>query len=334
MAKLLIRRLVALVPMLLGIAFILFVLTRMLPADPVRIALGPDASVEQVAAYRQQLGLDEPLWRQFITYVSMLAQGDFGNSIMSRRPVVNDLRVYFPATAELALASIVISATISIPLGVISALNRGKWIDRFSQVLSLFAVAMPVFWLGVLLQVLFYAELGWLPVAGRLSSDMVPPPSVTGMYTIDALLDGDFALFIDAIKHLILPAVALSNINIAILSRITRSSMLDVLGENYVTTARAKGLAERKVIVRHAFRNALLPILTIGGMRFGDLMAGAVLTETIFGWPGIGKYAVYSITNLDFPALIGFALAVTLMYFLVNLLVDIIYTVLDPRIRM
>lgn len=333
MAALLARRFVALTPLLLGVTVILFGLTHLLPADPVRIALGPDASIEQVQAYREELKLDEPLWRQYFEYLGQLVQGDIGTSIISRRPVVDDLRAFLPATLELTITSLVISVVTAVPLGVIAAVNRGRLPDRLAQVVSLFAVSMPVFWLGVLLQIVFYAQLGWLPVSDRLSASFTPPRTVTGMYTIDGLLAGHFELFFDALKHLILPAIALSNINIAVLARITRSSMLDVLGENYVVAARAKGLSERVVVYRHAFKNAIVPIVTIGGMRFGDLMAGAILTETIFSWPGIGRYAVYSITNVDYPALIGFAIVTTLMYFLVNLAVDVFYAMVDPRIR-
>ena len=333
MAALLVRRLVALVPLLLGITIVLFFLTHLLPADPVRIALGADASVEQVQAYRDELRLDDPVWRQYLTYLGRLVRGDFGTSIISRRPVVDDLQAYLPATLELAVTSLIISTVVAIPLGVVAAVHRGRLADRVAQVLSLFAVSMPVFWFGVLLQIVFYARFGWLPASDRLGSGFTPPPTITGMYTIDGLLTGNFALFVDALKHLILPAIALSNINLAILARITRSSMLDVLSENYVVTARAKGLTERMVVYRHAFKNALLPIITIAGMRFGDLLAGAILTETIFSWPGIGRYAVYSISNVDYPALIGFAIVATLMYFVVNLAVDVVYAAIDPRIR-
>jgi len=334
MAALLIRRLIALIPLLLGITAVLFVLTHLLPADPVRVALGQDASPAQVQAYRDELKLDDPIWRQYIEYVSRLAQGDLGNSIISRRPVVKDLRAYLPATIELAVTSVVISTLIAIPLGIVAAANRGRLSDRLAQIVSLFAASMPVFWFGVVLQIVFYARLGWLPASDRLDSSLTPPATITGMYTVDSLLRGDLDVFFSALKHLILPAVALSSINLAVLARITRSSMLDVLGENYVVTARAKGLSERVVVYRHAFRNALIPIVTVGGMRFGDLLAGAVLTETIFSWPGIGRYAVYSIANIDYPALIGFAIVATLMYFLVNLIVDMVYAAIDPRIRM
>lgn len=323
----------SLIPLLLGVALVMFVITHMLPADPVRVALGMDASTEQVAAYRKSLHLDDPLWKQYLVYLSHLFRGDLGTSIMSRRPVLSDLRTYFPATLELVGASMLISVALSIPMGVIAAVKRGQWVDRLSQLVSLFAVAMPVFWLGVLLQIVFYADLKWLPAAGRIGSTFAPPPTITGMYTVDALLVGDWALWWDALKHLLLPAFALSNVNIAILTRITRSSMLDVLNEGYVTTARAKGLTDRKVIYGHAFRNALIPIITIGGLRFGELMGGAILTETIFSWPGIGRYAVYSIENVDYSPVIGFTLLATLIYFIVNLVVDLVYGIIDPRVR-
>lgn len=333
MTALLIRRFIALIPMLLGITLILFILTHLLPADPVHVALGPDASKSQIAAYRKEFALDQPLWKQYVTYVVNLAHGNLGRSLISRRPVSKDLRAYLPATVELALASIVISTLIAIPLGVVAAVNRGRLPDRLAQIASLFAVSMPVFWLGIILQIIFYAKLGWLPAGQRIASDLSPPHTLTGMYTIDALVTGNWAVFVSALKHLILPAIALSNINLAVLARITRSSMLDVLSENYVVTARAKGLTERAVVYRHAFKNALVPIITVAGMRFGDLMAGAILTETIFAWPGIGRYAVMSISNIDYPALIGFAIVATLAYFIVNLGVDIVYAIIDPRIR-
>lgn len=333
MTALLVRRAIALVPLLFGITLILFVLTNLLPGDPVRVALGQDASPEQVQAYRDELKLDDPLWQQYIAYVGKLAQGDFGNSIVSRRPVVDDLLAYLPATIELAVVSVLLSTVVALPLGILAAVNRGKLTDRVAQVVSLFAISMPVFWFGVLLQIIFYARLGWFPSSGRIDGGLTPPDVITGMYTIDSLLAGQFDKFLSAVKHLILPAVALSNINLAVVSRITRSSMLDVLGENYVTTARAKGLTERVVIYRHALRNALVPIVTVSGMRFGDLLAGAILTETIFSWPGIGRYAVSSITNVDYPALMGFAIVATVMYFCANLAVDVFYTLIDPRMR-
>lgn len=333
MIPLLARRMIALVPLLFGVTAIMFVIMNLLPADPVRAALGQDASPEQIQAYREELHLDDPLWRQYISYVGKFVRGDFGTSIVSRRPVMKDLLHYLPATIELAAASIVLSTLLAIPLGVFAAINRGRLPDRIAQITSLFSISMPVFWFGVLLQILFFAKLGWLPSSGRIDGGLTPPEMVTGMYTIDSLIEGDLTKFVSSLKHLVLPAIALSNINLAVVSRITRSSMLDVLGENYVTAARAKGLAERTVVIRHAFKNALIPIITISGMRFGDLLAGAILTETIFSWPGIGRYSVYSIMNVDYPALMGFAVVAAGIYFAVNLAVDIAYTAIDPRMR-
>jgi ABC-type dipeptide/oligopeptide/nickel transport system permease component len=333
MTRILVRRLIALIPLLIGMTLILFVLTNLLPSDPARFALGEDATPEQIQAYREMRGLDDPLWTQYLRYVGALARGDFGTSLVTRRPVIDDLRRYLPATLELTFASLVISTAIALPLGIVAAVNRGRWIDRFAQVLSLFTVSMPVFWFGVILQIVFFAQLGWFPSSGRLAYDLTPPETITGLYTIDSLLRWDLDAFVSSVRHLILPAIALSNINLAILARITRSAMLDVLSEPYVVTARAKGLKERRVVLGHAFRNAVLPVATIGALRFGDLMAGAILTEVIFSWPGIGRYAVVSIERVDFPALMGFAVAVVVIFVIANLLVDMFYAVMDPRIR-
>jgi len=327
------RRFLILIPTLLGMGIALFAIAHLLPIDPARAALGEEATLEQVAAYREKLGLDKPIWVQFYRYVGGLLRGDLGNSIVSRRPVVDDLKNFFPATLELSIASIIISGLIAIPLGIASAVNRGLLVDHLSRVVSLLAISMPIFWLGMLMQVIFYAKLDWLPFGGRLDTAIPAPPLVTGFYTIDSLIARDFRALASALKHLVLPAVALSNITSGTLARITRSSMLDVLNETYITTARAKGLVERTIIYRHALKNAAIPIVTLGGMQFGRLMGGAVLTETIFAWPGIGRYAAYSIFWLDFPAVLGFALIATFLYALTNLMVDMLYGWLDPRIR-
>ena len=327
------RRFVALIPTLLGMALLLYLISSILPVDPARAALGEEATMEQVEAYRQQLGLDKPVWVQFSRYAWNLLHGDLGNSIVSRRPVVEDLKDKFAATLELAIASIVISSLIAIPLGIASAVNRNSITDHISRFVSLFSVSMPIFWLAMMMQLLFYARLGWLPYGSRLDPQMAAPPQVTGFYTIDSLIARDLGAFLDTLKHLILPALALSNISSGTLARITRSSMLDVLTEPYIVTARAKGLSERSIIYFHALKNAAIPIVTLGGMQFGSLIGGAVLTETIFAWPGVGRYAAYSIFWLDLPAVMGFALLATLLYALVNLGVDVLYGWLDPRIR-
>ncbi len=333
MVAFVVRRVLTLVPTLLGMTLVLFVIAHFLPADPARAALGEEATLAQVTAYRQELGLDKPVWVQYYNYLSGLLHGDLGRSIISRRPVVEDLKEFFPATLELSMAAIVISALIGIPLGIASAVKRGSRVDHLTRVASLFAVSMPIFWLGLLMQLFLYAKLGWLPFGSRLDTGMAPPPQITGFYTLDSLFALKFDMFLNALKHLIMPALALSSISTAVLARITRSSMLDVLSEAYVTTARAKGLAERIVIYRHALKNASIPILTLGGMQFGQLTGGAILTETIFAWPGAGRYAAYSIFRLDFPAVMGFALVATLLYAIVNLAVDLLYGSLDPRIR-
>jgi peptide/nickel transport system permease protein len=328
------RRTLTLIPVLFGMSILLFLISHTLPADPVRVALGQDATETQVQAYREQLRLNDPLPVQYYRYITgLLFQGDLGTSIISRRPVLNDLRDYFPATMELALASMLISLLVAVPLGVTSAVRRGAGIDHVSRVVSLFAVSMPVFWLGLLFQLIFYATLDVLPFGSRLDSGLPVPAHITGLYTIDSLIHGDTSTFFNAVTHLILPAVALSNINIAILVRITRSSMLDVLSEGYITTARAKGLRERTVIYRHALKNAAVPVVTIGGMRFGELVGGAILTETIFDWPGIGRYAVFSIERVDFPALMGVAWVAAFLYAVINIAVDLTYAHLDPRTR-
>jgi peptide/nickel transport system permease protein len=324
-------RFLALIPLLLGMTVLLFLVSHSLPADPVRAFLGQDATPDQIRFYRTKLGLDDPLPVQYLRYLQNLLRGDLGTSIISRRPVAKDLADFFPATLELTLAAVFLSSLVAIPLGILSAVKRGTLIDHVSRVVSLFGASMPIFWFGLLLQLVLYAKLGWLPPGDRLSNTLTPPPRLTGMFTVDALLAGNLTVFIDAVRHLILPAVALSNINLAILARITRSSMLDVLSEAYVITARAKGLHERVVIYRHTLKNAAVPILTVAGMRFGELMAGAILTETIFSWPGMGRYAVFSIERVDFPALMGFALVATTLYALVNLVVDVLYVRLDPR---
>jgi peptide/nickel transport system permease protein len=334
MGRFLLLRLVGLVPVLIGMSLLLFLITHALPADPVRAALGQDATEEQVIAYRRELRLDESLPVQYVSYMSdVFLHGDLGNSIVSRRPVLQDLLDFFPATVELAAASILFSLAVSVPLGIGAAVFRGSWLDHASRITSLLAISMPVFWLGLVLQLILYAKLGILPFGGRLDSGLAPPPRLTGFYTIDSLAAGDIGLFINVLQHLVMPAVVLSSINIAILARIIRSSLLDVLLEGYITTAHAKGLARRTVISRHALKNASIPIVTIAGLRFGELLGGAVLTETVFAWPGIGRYAVFSITRVDFPALMGVAWVATLIYALLNVVVDVSYGYLDPRVR-
>jgi peptide/nickel transport system permease protein len=327
------RRLVSLLLVLVGTTLVLFFVTHVIPADPARAALGDAASTEQIKAYRQALGLDDPLPLQYVRYMQHLLQGDLGISIVTRKQIAQELIGYFPATLELLIPSILLSTVAGIVLGVSSAVARGKWSDHLSRFISLFGLSMPVFWIGLVLQLVFYGNLGWLPAAGRLSISLSPPPTVSGLYVVDSLLAGQWATCLDALKHLILPTIVLSSGAIASTARITRSSMLDVLNADYIRTARGKGLGQRAIIYNHALRNSLIPIVTIIGLRIGQLFGGAVITETIFSWPGVGRYAVNAIGYLDIPVVMGVTLVLVAAYSLVNTIVDMSYFFLDPRTR-
>jgi peptide/nickel transport system permease protein len=327
------RRITGLLLVMIGVSIITFILAHLVPVDPAAAALGQNAREEQIAAYREQLGLDRPVVEQYFVYVSRLLQGDLGTSIRTRRPVVDDLRDFLPATLELSLAALLVSLFLGIPLGMAAALRRNSWIDALARVLALIGGSIPIFYLGLLLISLFYRQLQWLPGPGRLDSTLNPPESITGLYTVDALLTGNWEVLQNSLYHLVLPAITLGYFSTAVLLRMTRSSMLEVLSQDYIRTARAKGLAYSVVVWRHALRNALPPIITTVGITFGSLLSGAVLTETIFNWPGLGRYATTSVTSLDFPAVMGVTLVAAIVYPLVNTLVDIGYTFVDPRIR-
>jgi len=333
MMRFILRRLGGLVFVLFGVSVMTFFLAQIVPADPVAAALGTNAREAQIEAYRRQLGLDQPIVVQYIRYTGRLLQGDLGASIRTRRPVADDLRDFLPATVELTIAAMLVTILAGIPLGIVAALRRNTWIDAAARILALIGGAMPIFYVGLLLLGVFYRQLRWLPGPGRLDSTLQPPTTVTGLYTVDALLTGNWPVFSDALAHLVLPAITLGLYSTAVLLRMTRSSMLEILGQDFVRTARAKGLSQRLVIGRHVFKNALPPILTIIGVIFGSLLSGAVLTETIFNWPGIGRYATTSVTTLDYPAVMGVALVAAVIYPLVNTLVDIGYTLIDPRVR-
>ncbi len=327
------RRITGLLLVMVGVSIITFTLAHLVPVDPAAAALGQNARDDQIAAYRAQLGLDRPVVEQYFTYMGRLLQGDFGSSIRTRRPVADDLLDFLPATLELSFAALLVSLFFGIPLGMAAALRRNTWVDALARLLALVGGSVPIFYLGLLLIGLFYRQLQWLPGPGRLDSTMNPPDFVTGIYSLDALLTGNWVVLQNSLYHLILPAVTLGYFSTAVLLRMTRSAMLEVLSQDYVRTARAKGLAYRVVVWRHALRNALPPILTTVGITFGSLLSGAVLTETIFNWPGLGRYATTSVTSLDFPAVMGVTLVAAIVYPLVNTLVDIAYTFVDPRIR-
>ena len=333
MLRFIVRRLGGLVFVLVGVSILTFALAQLVPVDPAATALGSNAREEQIEAYRKERGLDQPAVIQYVNYVKRLFQGDLGNSIRTRRAVADDLRDYLPATIELAMAAMVITILVGTPLGIIAALNRNTAIDASARMVALIGGAMPIFYVGLVLLGVFYRQLQWLPGPGRLDATLTPPTDITGLYTIDSLLTGNWETLRNSIGHLILPAITLGLYSTAALLRMTRSSMLEMLGQDYVRTARAKGLKERLVVARHVFKNALPPILTIIGILFGSLLSGAVLTETIFNWPGIGRYATTSVTTLDYPAVMGVTLVAAFIYPLMNTLVDIAYTFIDPRVR-
>jgi peptide/nickel transport system permease protein len=332
-SQFLVRRTALTVFVLFGVTMITFLLSHVVPADPVVAYLGdhaPPAMVEQV---RHQLGLDRPLPVQFGIYLRGLLHGNLGISIMNNRPVSQDLAQYLPATLELSSAAMLVAILIGVPTGIVSALHKDGWADQVARVFALGGASLPVFYVALLLLGLLYSRLGVLPGPGQLSIYTSPPPTITGMVAVDALLSGDWPAFGDALRHLVMPAFVLGYASTGIITRMTRSSMLEVMRQDYVRTARAKGVVELRVVLRHALRNALLPTVTVIGLTYGGLLSGAVLTETIFSWPGIGRYATNSVTNIDIPAVLGVTLVIAIMYSLANLVVDVLYAYLDPQIR-
>jgi peptide/nickel transport system permease protein len=332
MIRFILRRIAGLIFVLFGVSVITFGLSQLVPIDPAASALGQNAREDQIEAYRKELGLDRPAVVQYVSYVGRLLQGDLGKSVRTRRPVADDLRDFFPATLELSIAAMIVALILGISLGIVAAIRRNSLVDGLARAFALIGGSLPIFFVGLLMLALFYSRLRWLPGPGRLDAVLTPPPRVTGMYTLDSLLAGNWALFKNSLGHLVLPAVTLGYFSTAVLLRMTRSSMLEVLGQDYVRTAQAKGLRDGAVLLRHALKNAMIPVLTTIGIVFGSLLSGAVLTETIFGWPGIGRYATTSVTSLDLPAVMGVTLIAAVVYPVANMLVDIGYHVLDPRI--
>lgn len=334
MTQFILRRLAGLVLVIVGVSIMTFFLAQVVPADPAATALGSNAREAQIEAYRQKLGLDEPVVVQYWRYASGLAQGDLGQSIRTRREVSADLADFVPATIELAFAALVVAIFLGIPLGVVAGLKRNTWIDAGARIFALIGSSLPIFYLGLLLLGLFYRTLRWAPAPGRLDATVAPPPHLTGLFLIDSLVANQWSTFVNAAAHLILPAITLGFFSTAVVMRMTRSSMLEAMGQDFVRTARAKGLSERVVIWRHIFKNAFPPILTTLGIVFGSLLSGAVLTETVFNWPGLGRYATTSVTTLDYPAVMGVTLVAAIVYPVVNTLVDIGYAFIDPRVRL
>ena len=332
MGKLLLERLLTLVLKLFGMAVILFVVTQVLPADPAAVAAGTDARPEQIEKIRRELGLDKPFHEQFITYISGLARGDLGKSLLTRRAVSDDLKLRFPATLELAILSGVVIAVFAVGLGIIAAVNAGNALDIAIRAFVVIGMAIPPFVLALVLQLIFAKWLDLFPLEGRLHTLMAPPPFTTGLYTVDSLLAGQWDIFWSSLRHLALPVAALALGRLAVGARFTRSGMLETLNQPYVRTARAKGLREDRVVLLHAFRNALIPVVTMLGIQIGFLLSGAVLVEVVFTWPGLGRYAVESVLSFDFYAVIGAALVIAIIFVVSNTIVDLLYAQIDPRI--
>jgi peptide/nickel transport system permease protein len=327
------RRLVFMIFVLFGLLVITFVVSHVIPADPVGAICGPRAPIEVIDRIKAEWGFDKPLYVQFFMYVQNLLHGNLGKSIMTNNPVLVDILNYWPATVELSTVALIFSILIGIPAGIISAIKRNKLLDHIIRILSISGLSMPTFWMGLMLLYLFYFKLGILPGPGRIDLTISPPTRVTGLYTIDSLIQGNINLFLHVLSHLIMPGFVLGFGAAGSIARITRASMLEVMRQEYVKTARAKGLKERVILFRHILRNSLLPPITVIGLTYGSLLEGAVLTETIFAWPGLGRYATTAFLFLDFQPVMGVTIFIGVIYCFANLIVDIIYAYLDPRVR-
>lgn len=334
MGRYILRRLLNLIPVLLGITLLVFLFLHLIPGDPALVMVGDRASPAQVEALRERMGLNEPLPLQYLRFLGNLLRFDLGKSIFTGFPIIEEIKIRWPATFELSVVAMLIAIVLGIPAGVIAAVRKNSLWDNLAMSGSLLGVSMPVYWLGLLLVYLFAVNLQWLPPSGRLSVDAgFGFRSMTGFYVLDAVLQGNWVALRDVLAHLVLPALTLSTIPLAILARITRSAMLEVLSQDYIRTARAKGLLEFWVIFKHALKNAMLPVVTIIGLEFGTLLGGAILTETIFAWPGIGKWIYEGILSRDYPVVQGGVIFVAIAFVLINLLVDLSYALLDPRIQ-
>ncbi len=333
MLQYVLRRLAVLIPTFLGVTLVAFSFIRLLPGDPIELLAGErGVSPERKAELMRQMGFDQPLWQQYLNYLGDIFRGDLGTSFASKQPVFDEFFALFPATVELALCAILLAVVIGLPLGVIAAVKRGSFIDQSIMGAALVGYSMPIFWWGLLLIIFFSGTLGWTPVSGRISLLYWVEP-VTGFMLVDSVLSGEKGAFASAVHHLVLPSIVLATIPLAVIARQTRSAMLEVMGEDYVRTARAKGLSPARVIGVHALRNALIPVVTTIGLQVGVLLAGAILTETIFSWPGIGKWLIDSITRRDYFVVQGALLLIAGIIMLVNLLVDVVYGLINPRIR-
>lgn len=333
MFRFILNKILYLVPTFIGITIVAFSFVRVLPGDPVLLMAGErGVSPERHAQLMAQLGFDRPIWQQYLDYVWNLLHGDFGQSLVTKKSVLTEFFTLFPATVELSVCAIIVAVILGIPAGVIAAVKRGSWFDQGLMGISLVGYSMPIFWWALLLIILFSGILQWTPVSGRISL-LYYFPSVTGFMLIDSLMSDQKGAFVSAVSHLILPTIVLATIPLAVIARQTRSAMLEVLGEDYVRTARAKGLPIRRIIGVHALRNAMIPVITTIGLQVGVMMAGAILTETIFSWPGIGKWMLDSIFRRDYPVVQSGLLLIAFIIMIVNLVVDLLYGLINPRIR-
>lgn len=330
--KYIVKRLVLLIPVMLGVSVTVFIVMHVFTADPAAVILGEHATAEQLEALREQLGLHDPLYLQYWNFLKGVFQGDLGNSLVSKTPVAKEILSRFPATIELALAAILFASILGVAIGILSAVKKNSILDYMGMVTALLGVSMPIFWLGLLLIVVFSVGLHWLPVAGRVQIGL-EPKSMTSFYLLDSILTGNKEAFVSAVKHLVLPAIALGSYSTAIIARMTRSTMLEVLKQDYIRTARAKGLFENIVILQHGLRNAMIPVITVIGLQLGALLGGAVLTETVFSWPGVGSYTIEAILKSDYPVVQGAVMLMAVVFVVVNLVVDLLYAYLDPRIK-
>ncbi len=334
MPAFILRRILLLIPVMVGLTMLLFAITRLLPGDPARLAAGPNASPAQIAEITKEFGLDRSLPAQYWTYATGLVHGDWGMSIYSRRPVLQDLEDYLPATLELVLYAMALAVLLGIPLGLLAAMHRNRWPDMLTSVISLGAISMPRFFLGLLFQLGFAMWLGWLPLSGRFPLDEDPPHHVTGLLTIDAVLSGNLHALGIALQYLALPAIAMSLSPLATIVRMMRASTIEVLQQDYVMTERALGLSHRLILFKYVLKNAISSTLTVIGLYFGWLLGGTVLVETVFDWPGIGLYATSAVLTQDFMPIIGVTLCIGTLFVVVNLLVDLILAILNPRLRL
>jgi ABC-type dipeptide/oligopeptide/nickel transport system permease component len=333
MIRMIARRLGLMVVVLAGISVIAFVLTHVIPGNPARLLAGPHANASEVATVQREYGLVGSLPHQYFSYMNQLLHGSLGVSLTTGQPVTTNLATFLPATVELALAAAIVMILVGVPLGLWSAWREGGIVDNATRGISILGAAMPIFWLGLIFQILFYKDLPLLPAVGELSPALAPPQHITGLYVVDSLLTANWPDLWSALQHLVLPAVTLASGGIAIVARMTRSSALDVLESDYIRFGRSKGLGGRGVLLNHVLRNALIPTVTVLGLQLGYILSGTVYTEMVFEWPGVGLYAENAITNLDYSAIMGVTLLFAVIYVVVNLLVDICYMLLDPRIR-